>query len=145
MADLTDIHYIYPPNFQDAPNTYEHSGTRRVIVQLGCVSDGTGETDVVKIDLSELRMPDGTIPTRSAVERLEYDIRGMRIGLEWDRAPHAAIAILSEGQGFRDFRSEGGKVDPGVEGDRTGDIILTSDDADDGDNYDITIWLRLKA
>lgn len=144
MADTVDVRYIYPPNYDNAPNPFP---TRRVVVQMTCASDGTGETDVTKVRLSELMKHDGSTPTRTAIERIEYNIAGMWVKLEWDRAPHAEIAYLGPGSGVKDYRQAGGLVDPGEEGDRTGDIILTSsgyDSTAEDDSYDITLTIRLK-
>ena len=144
MADTVEVKYIYPPNFDLAPNTEDHSGTRRVCVQLTSTSDGTGETDVKKVDISELRMPDGLPPTRTAVEKIDYMISGMTVKLEWDRAPNSVIALLDGSNGCISWQQLGGKVDPSGEGDRTGDILLTTTGADSGDTYDITMWIKLK-
>jgi hypothetical protein len=87
---------------------------------------------------------DGSTPTRTAVERIQGTITGMTIVLGWDRAAPAGIKLLGPGVYDLDFRSVGGIVDPGEEGDRTGDIFLTSSYADSGDSYDLTITVRLK-
>lgn len=141
MADTVNIKYVYPPNYNDAPNPF---GVRKVVVQLTCLSDGTGETDVVKVRLTDLLKHDGSTPTRTAIERIIGNVSGMRVKLEWDRAPNAEIVLLSSGRHNLSYRADGGLIDPGEAGDRTGDILLTSLYADSGDSYDITITVRLK-
>jgi len=143
MVDTVDVHYIYPPNFEDAPNVTDKEGWREVCVQLTGVSDGTGETDVTKVDISTLRCSNGAVPTRTAIMEIAYSLDGMTAVLEWDRAPNSLIARLS-GEGHMDWRNEGGKVDPSSAGDRTGDILLTSGGTDSGDTYEITLWIKLK-
>jgi len=96
--------------------------------------------------MSDLKTPAGAIPKRTAVECIKWQIGGMDILLEWDRAPHAEICRLNgssgETNGDFDWCKIGGKVDPGGD-DRTGDILLTSTGAN-GNTYDITLTLRLK-
>ena len=45
--------------------------------------------------------------------------------------------------GGKSWASVGGYVDPGSD-DGTGDILLTTTNCTNGDNYDITLSLRLK-
>lgn len=146
MADSVKVEYLYPPNMLDG-GWDEKQGNKRVIVQLSGLSDGTGETDIVKIAMSDLKTPNGNVPRKSAVEWIEYDVYGMTCLLEWDRAPHAEIirinARATTTSGNFDWKSFGGKVDPGDD-DRTGDILLTTTNATLDDSYEITICLRLK-
>ena len=141
MADTVDVRYLYPPNYDDMPNPMP---TRKVVVQMTGLSDGTGETDVVKVRLSDLLKNNGQTPTRTAIEKIVGNVFGMTVRLEWDRAPNAEIKLLAAGRYNLDYRSVGGLVDPGEEGDRTGNIMLTSLYTDSGDSYDITLTVRLK-
>lgn len=146
MADTVIVEYLYPPAMLDG-GWDEKSGNKRVIVRLAGVSDGTGETDVVKIDLSDLKTLNGNVPGRTAIEWIDYNVLSMTVVLEWDRAPHAEICRIdgntTNAIGRLDWERFGGKVDPGGD-DRTGDILLTSTNAANGDSYEITLSLRLK-
>jgi len=144
MADSVNEQWVYPPNWDG--NAPEKNGWRRVVKMIRCVSDGTGETDVTKIDISELRCLNGSIPTRTVIEYISFDIKGFTsILLEWDRAANVPILTMGgDSQDSIDFKEFGGLVDPGEEGDRTGDILLTSNGADAGDVYNILICARLK-
>ena len=148
MADTVDVIYNYPPNWDGF--VPDDGGWRRVIATLTCLSDGTGETDVTKIDISQFRTPSGEIPKRTVVEWIEWQVFGITVLLEWDRAPNAYIKRLNahavESSGREDYRLFGGLVDPGdgEEGDRTGDISLTTTNADSGDSYEITICVKFK-
>ena len=146
MADTVSVTYLYPPNLLDG-SWDERSGNHRVVVQLAGLSDGSGETDVIKIAMSDLKTPAGNVPAKTAVEWIQGQILGMTVTLEWDRAPHAEIIRLNahaqESHPDIDWTSFKGKVDPGGD-DRTGDILLTSTNTDSGDSYDLTIGLRLK-
>jgi hypothetical protein len=146
MADTVKVEYLYPPNLLDG-DWDEKQGNKRVIVRLSGVTDGTGETDVKKVDLDDLKTLGGNVPSRTAIEWIEYDVFGITCLLEWDRAPNAEITRLNASatntSGRFDWTQFGGKVDPGGD-DRTGDILLTTTNADSGDSYEIVMCIRLK-
>jgi len=141
MADTVQVRYIYPPNLEGGANPVP---TRRVVVNMAGVSDGTGETRVTKVRLTDLMKHDGSTPTRTAIERIQGNIQGMTLVLYWDRSPAAQFKLLGPGSYNLDFTFGGGITDYGEEGDRTGDIMLTSWFADSGDTYDIALTVRLK-
>lgn len=120
------------------------AGTRRRSVQLLNVSDGTGESNVVKVDVSALIGPDGSAPTYTVVEEIQYAIQGFTsVRLVWDATTDDEIAVLPSGSGYLNFKEAGGLVDPKSSG-TTGDILLTTAGAVSGATYDITLVIRLK-
>lgn len=118
------------------------SGTKRRVVRLTNISDGTGESGVVKVDKSTLTGPDGTEPSKLVVEKIEFITDGMQVRLYWDHTTDDEIAVLN-GVGLLDWTEAGGLVDPASAG-GTGDILLTTSGHTSGDSYNITLWLRLK-
>lgn len=131
MTDTVDVKTIF-------------GGRRNRIIHLTNQSDSTGESGVVKVDISALTDPNGNVATYSAVDRIEYSVWGMNyVTLAWDHTTDDEIAVLS-GQGVMDWSQAGGNVDPRSTG-GTGDIILTTDGATDGGGYDITLYVRPKA
>ena len=146
MADTVSVTYLYPPNMLDG-NWDEKQGNRRVVVKLAGVSDGTGETDVKKIDLSDLKTHAGNVPGRTVAEKIEWQVTGMTCVLEWDRTPQAIIYVINadgvQSSGSKDWTSFGGILDPGDD-DGTGDILLTTSAVTAGDSYTIILTLRLK-
>jgi hypothetical protein len=120
------------------------AGTRRRVVQLLNVSDGTGESDVVKVDVSALTGPDGSAPTSVAIEAVEYNVQGFTsVRLEFDATTDDKALLLGTGSGTLDFTFAGGIQDPASSG-TTGDLLLTTAGAVSGATYDITLFLRLK-
>lgn len=117
------------------------NGSRKLVVHLTSLSDGTGETDAVKVDKSTFTGPNGLEPTDFVIERIEYDISSMRVLLEYDRTTDLAIAVL-QGSGILDWTKSGGLLREGTG--ETGDIILTTAGHASGDGYDITLYLRKK-
>lgn len=122
-------------------------GTRRITRVLTAVSDGTGESAVVKVDVSTLVGPDGTAPTYTIVEDVTWDIQGYtQILLAFDATTDDKIIYMSSGQGYHDFTNGGqnaGLTDPKSSG-TTGDIVLTTTGAAAGSTYTITLNFRLK-
>lgn len=124
---------------------YVFNGRRRKVLHLTNISDGTGESAVVKADLSALTIDGGTIPTGSTVDMIDYNIQGMSsVRLYWDHTTDDEIAVLPNGSGSIDFGAYGGKSDPRTTG-GTGDIVLTTNGASSGGTYDISIHFRPKA
>ena len=143
MADTVQVDWLYPPLFENLSED-QRQGTVNYCVKLSGLSDGTGETDVQKVDISELRLPGvnrGSTVTRTSISKIKYNVYGMTAMLEWDRAPNVLIARMrDEGE----YCYSPPLVDQGSSGDGTGDLILTTTDADPGDFYEITIWFRGK-
>jgi hypothetical protein len=131
MADTVTAEYVY-------------SGQRRKVLHLTGISDGTGESNVAKADISTLTFNFGQVPTYTAVDMIDYNIQGYNsIRLYWDHNTDDEIAILPAGANTIYFNSFGGKVDPRTTG-GTGDILLTTNGHTSGATYDITIYFRPK-
>lgn len=118
------------------------NGDLKHVIHLTNRSDGTGESNVVKVDKSTLTGPGSGEPSYLVVEKIKYDVLGMRVTLSVDHTTDEIIAVL-QGFGELDFRSVGGLLLSGT-GD-TGDILLTTAGQASGDGYDITLYLRKKA
>ena len=65
---------------------------RNLIVKLTNLSDGTGETNVRKIDVSTLNPPNPGAHLK--LWECQYDIRNMGVRLQWEGAPNADILVL---------------------------------------------------
>jgi len=143
MANTINEIWLFPPNWDGSvPDT---GGWKKVVKRFTCLSGGDDETDVVKLDISDLRNVDGRAPTRTVIEKIKFSQTGFTsITLNWDRIPKDLIYIISANQGEIDFTQNGGLADPGEAGDATGDILLSSAGSDAGDVYDITLSVRLK-
>ncbi len=118
------------------------SGNIRHVVHLTNLSDGTGESGVVKVDKSALVSLNGSEPNDLVVEKIEGTVSGMSVTLAWDHTADVTIAVLGDNHDFC-WKKSGGLVDTGTGG--TGDIILTTNGHTAGDSYDITLHLRLRS
>lgn len=131
MADAVDVKYIL-------------KGSRRCTVRLTNISDATGESAVVKVDVSTLTGPSGEAPSHVIVERIEGMVQGFNsVQLFFDATTDDELAVLGTGYSYFDWTDVGGSVDPRSTG-STGDIVLTTIGAGATATYDITITFRLK-
>ena len=73
-------------------------GERNLIVQLTNLSDGTGETGVVKVDASTL----SPIPDDLVIDWVQWDISGMNVQIDWDATANVTALLLGAGQGVQD-------------------------------------------
>jgi len=133
MADTVDTKTIF-------------SGARKKVYMFINISDGTGESDVVKIDRSSLTGQNGLAPTYLVIEEIQWSIQGFAsVRLEWDDGTDDEAIVLAPGNGVASWVAVGGLKHPQVPGDATeGDLLLTTNGAQSGATYTITIVIRLK-
>lgn len=143
MPDSVKVNWVHPADWDGNPPEPGQPGWKRIIVNLTCESDGTGETDVRKIIMSELRNAVGAVANRTVCNKIEYNVAGMNVLLEWDREPHKEIARILAFDGVAAGTIEEPRYDDSDGSDGTGDILLTSTKFTDGDGYDITLHLEL--
>lgn len=116
----------------------------KLIVQLTSLSDGTGETNVLKVDKSTFTGLNGVEPSKLTVEKIIYDVSSMRVKLTWDQTVDETIAVL-QGDGVIDWYHNGRSArNVGVNTGGTGDILLTTTNHSAGDGYEITLYLHKK-
>lgn len=104
-------------------------GPRRVVIKLTNASDGTGESAVLKVDVSTLV----GAPDRVRINRIHYNTNGMSARLLWDATTDVTICELA-GSGTLDFTEFGGLSNNAGAG-VTGDILLTTVGHSSGDSY----------
>lgn len=120
-----------------------------IVVHLTNVSDGSGESAVVKIDKSTLTDNSATPvePDSLDILTVRWSIQGFTsVRIIWDHSTDQVGLVLS-GSGYDDFRGDfpnraiKGLADPRGSGD-TGDILLTTNGGVSGSTYDITLRCR---
>ena len=117
------------------------NGKRLKAVRITNKSDGTGESAVLKIDISDFTAPDGRTATYFVLDAIEWSIKGMRVELLWDATTDDTAMVLAAGAGKRLFKHIGGLRNPKSSG-WTGDMRLTTNGQISGDSYDITLYFR---
>ena len=114
----------------------------KFVAKLTNFSDGTGETLVKKVDASELTFmsEDGN----RTIARVYYSVNvsDSKSGVEllWDGTTNSTALFLS-GNGFMDFRTDGNSI-PNSAGTPTGDVLLSTKNFANGDNYTIIVEFR---
>ena len=115
-------------------------GERLFIGKFTNISDGTGETAVVKIDVSTLS-PNafGLACNGVKIKRLWYTTHGMEVRILFDANTDTFAWMIPQNNSYyMDFSSFGGlpsNAGAGV----TGDVSFTTVDASNGDMYTIVI------
>lgn len=122
------------------------SGARKKVYRFTNISDGTGESTVVKVDRSTLTGPNGFVPTYLVIEELQWSIQGFAsVRLFWDHTADDEIVMLAPGNGVATWVAGGGlKAPQAPSAAADGDIILTTNGAQSGATYEITMVVRLK-
>ena len=114
----------------------------KFVVKMTNLSDGTGETLVKKVDASELTFmsEDGN----RKISKVWYTINTANgksaVELLFDGTTNATALLLS-GNGHIDLRPSGNEI-PNNAGTPTGDVLLSTKNFADGDNYTIIVEFR---
>ena len=124
----------------------DNVGAKNILVKLTNISDGSGESEVAKVDVSTLaKSAHGDDCSRVNIEEIYYDIFGMRVDLLWNASTNVICKVLGangalSSQGYMDFRDFGGITNSAGSG-VNGDLLLTTTGHTSGDHY--TIILKL--
>ena len=114
----------------------------KFVTKLTNFSDGTGETLVRKVDASELTFM--TEDGNRKISKIWYSINtnNNKAGVEiiWDGTTNASALFLS-GTGYWDLRTAGNEV-PNNATTPTGDVLLSTKNFVNGDNYTLIIEFR---
>ena len=125
-------------------STTIQDGDRVAIVQLTNTSDGTGESAVVKIDVSALasNSASGLPCTGVKLGKIVYSTFGMSAKLLWVADVNTICWDLNENYtDSEDFTDFGGIVNTALASGKTGDIALTTTGHSSGDSYVIVLTL----
>lgn len=116
-------------------------GSKRAIIKFTNISDGTGESGVLKVDVSTLSSYNGATCSSVNIERIEAVTVGMGVDILWDATTDALCLTLGADQFFTfDFTRFSGITNNAGAG-KTGDILFTTVGAALGDRYTIILEL----
>jgi len=114
----------------------------KYVAKLTNFSDGTGETLVRKVDASELTFM--TEDGNRKISKIWFSIntanRKSAVELIWAGATNSTAVLLS-GQGYFDFRPAGDEITNNATT-PTGDVLLSTKNFANGDNYTIIVEFR---
>lgn len=111
-------------------------GPRTAVLKFTNISDGSGESAVLKVDASAL----SGAPTDLKIVRVWYAVAGMVVNVLWD-ATTDVTALVLQGDGFMDFSCFGG-LDNNAGTGKTGDILFTTLGHTANDSYSIIMELK---
>ena len=111
-------------------------------VKLTNYSDGTGETLVQKVDASATTFmtEDGNRKISKIFWSVNTSNSKSAVELIWDGATNATAVSLA-GQGFWDLRADGNEIANNATT-PTGDVLLSTKNFANGDNYTILVVFR---
>ena len=115
-------------------------GSRNCVMKFTNVSDGSGESAVVKVDVSALS-PNaaGTSCSEVRVMRITHAIVGMSVQMLLDATANVLLCDLAESSnGHLNFENFGGIPNNAGSG-KTGDILFTTLGHSSGDTYSIIL------
>lgn len=114
----------------------------KFVAKLTNFSDGTGETDVTKVDASTT-----TFMTENGARKIAkiwFSVNTANpksaVEIKWAGATKAT-AIFLNGQGFFDLREAGDEITNNATT-PTGDVLLSTKNFANGDNYSLVIEFR---
>ena len=111
-------------------------------VKMTNISDGTGENLVQKIDASNTTFmtEDGERKISKIFWSVNTQSGKSAVELIWDGETNATAVTLS-GQGFWDLRADGNEITNNATT-PTGDVLLSTKNFANGDNYTILVVFR---
>ena len=111
-------------------------------VKMTNISDGTGENLVQKIDASNTTFmtEDGERKISKIFWSVNTQSGKSAVELIWDGETNATAVLLS-GQGFWDLRADGNEITNNATT-PTGDVLLSTKNFANGDNYTILVVFR---
>jgi len=114
----------------------------KYVTKITNFSDGTGETLVKKVDASELTFM--TEDGNRKISKIWFSINTSNgksgVELIWSGVTNSTALFLS-GQGHFDFRPAGDEI-PNNSTTPTGDVLLSTKNFANGDNYTIIVEFR---
>ena len=115
-------------------------GERLFIGKFTNISDGTGESGVIKVDVSALNPNTaGNACNGIKINKLWAQTQGMSVDILWDATSDVLCETIPENQFYlMDYSSFGGLPNNAGTG-VTGDVLFTTVGAASGDRYTIVI------
>jgi len=116
-------------------------GTKTAVMKFTNISDSTGETGVIKVDVSALSGFQGQPCTSVNITKLDAMTVGMGVDILWDATTDVICYTIGADQFVTfDFRHFGGLTNNAGTG-KTGDVLFTTIGAASGDRYTVVLEL----
>ena len=118
-------------------------GSKTAVLKFTNVSDGSGESDVVKVDVSALSNNSlGQTCTGATIEKIWWQCIGMKVQVLFDATTNVFCIELGENQsGHHDYTDFGGLPNNAGSG-KTGDIVFTTVGHTSADTYTVIMQVK---
>lgn len=117
-------------------------GDKQVIMKFTNVSDGTGETNVVKVNVANLAKYQGASCVAVQIDKIYAMTHGMELRLNWEAStPQVIMTVPQNVMNTMTFDEFGG-IDNNAGAGKTGNITFTTVDHSAGDMYTIILVMR---
>tara|TARA_R110000868_G_scaffold2970_3_gene20099 strand:+ start:575 stop:982 length:408 start_codon:yes stop_codon:yes gene_type:complete len=115
-------------------------GERMAIMKFTNISDGTGETKVVKVDVSTLTSNAfGKACDGVTITKIHALTHGMEVDMYWDATTDVLIGVIPQNRMYSmDLTQFGGLWNNAGAG-KTGDVLFSTRDTSIGDTYTIVL------
>lgn len=115
-------------------------GERTAIMKFTSISDGTGETKVLKVDVSALSSSSfGKACDGVTITKVHALTHGMEVDMYWDATTDVLILTVPQQQMYSmDLTQLGGLWNNAGAG-KNGDVLFSTRDASTGDTYTIIL------
>ena len=113
-------------------------GEREAVMKFTYVSDGTGETAVLKVDVSALAASSfGKVCDGVTLERIHASVNGMSVAILWDATTDVPAFIAAPGMYTFDFCTL--QLPNNAGAGKNGDVLFTTIGATAGATYTIVL------
>ena len=118
-------------------------GDKKVVQKFTNISDGSGESAVVKVDVSALAANSrGDACTGVVIEKIWWQCIGMKVQILWNASTNVFCIELGENQsGNHDYTVFGGLPNNAGSG-KDGDVLFTTVGHTSADTYTIIMSMR---
>ena len=118
-------------------------GDKKVVQKFTNISDGSGESAVVKVDVSALATnSSGQTCTGVVIEKIWWQCIGMKVQILWNATTNVFCIELGENQsGNHDYTVFGGLPNNAGSG-KDGDVLFTTVGHTSADTYTIIMSMR---
>lgn len=113
-------------------------GLSQAVMKFVNVSDGTGESAVLKVDVSALAAnQNGQACTGVTIRRIHASVKGMSVNVLWDATTDVSAFVIAPGVYSFDLSTAPLWNNAGAG--KTGDVLFTTVGAASGDTYSIIL------
>jgi len=118
-------------------------GDKKVVQKFTNISDGSGESAVVKVDVSALATnSSGQACTGVVIEKIWWQCIGMKVQILWNATTNVFCIELGENQsGNHDYTEFGGLPNNAGSG-KDGDVLFTTVGHTSADTYTVIMSMR---